>query len=90
MESMFRMSGGSEFQSLGAERLKARDPMVERRAGGMMRLREVADLRDRVGVLICMRSDRYEGARLGMALDVRRRVILIVNAVFNGKPVKLL
>ena len=64
MVSELRMSGGREFHSLGAERLNARDPMVERRAGGIMRLREVADLRDRVGVLMWMRSDRYEGARL--------------------------
>ena len=33
-EVMFRMTGGREFQSLGAERLKALLPMVVRRAEG--------------------------------------------------------
>ena len=35
--SVLRMSGGSEFQSLGAEQLKALLPMVLRRAGGTVR-----------------------------------------------------
>ena len=68
IDSMFLMSGGREFQRLGAERLKALAPMVDRRAGGMLRLMEEADLRERVGILVWMRSDRYEGARLWTAL----------------------
>ena len=55
---MFLMSGGREFQRRGAERLKALSPMVDSRAGGTVRLMEEADLRDRVGMLIWMRSDR--------------------------------
>jgi len=42
---MFLMSGLREFQRRGAERLKALDPMVDRRAGGTVRLMEEADLR---------------------------------------------
>ena len=37
MESVLRMSGGSAFQSRGAERLKALLPIVLRRAEGTMR-----------------------------------------------------
>ena len=55
---MFLMVGGREFQRRGAERLKALAPMVDRRAGGTVRLVEEADLRHRVGTLIWMRSDR--------------------------------
>ena len=69
------MSGGRLFQRRGAERLKDRAPMVDRRAGGTRRLMEEADLSDRVGVLIWMRSDRYGGARLCMALNVLRRIL---------------
>jgi len=61
---MFLMSGGREFQRRGAEQLKALDPMVDRRAEGTVRLMEEADLRDRVGMLIWRRWDRYGGARL--------------------------
>ena len=43
-ESEFLMSGGSEFQRRGAERLKALDPMVDSLNGGA--LKEM-DLRDR-------------------------------------------
>lgn len=46
------MSGGREFHRRGAEQLKARDPMVDRRIRGTIRLMEEVDLRDRVGVLI--------------------------------------
>ena len=66
-ESIFLMSGGREFQRRGAERLKALDPMVDRRAGGTVRLMEEADLRDRVGILMHRRAERYVGARLWMA-----------------------
>ena len=55
---MFRMSGGSEFQSLGAERLKALLPMVESRAEGTVRWMEEEDLRERVEVEVWRRSDR--------------------------------
>ena len=70
IESVFLRSGGSEFQRWGAERLKARAPMVERRADGTVRLREEAERRDRLGILIWRRSDRYGGARLWMDLNV--------------------
>ena len=57
-ESQFLMSGGSEFQSWGAERLKALLPMVLRRAGGTERWREEEDLREREGVAMWRRSER--------------------------------
>ena len=45
-----RRSGGSEFQSWGAERLKALPPIELRRAVGTVRWREEEDLRVRDGV----------------------------------------
>ena len=72
---MFLMSGGREFQRRGAERLKALDPMEDKRNEGTVRLMEEADLRDRVGVLMRRRSDRYGGERLWMALNVWRRIL---------------
>ena len=51
IESRFLISGGREFQRWGAERLKALEPMVDRRAGGTFRVMEEADLRDREGIL---------------------------------------
>lgn len=63
-ESVFLRSGGSEFQSWGAERLNARLPMVMRRAGGTDKCMEEEDLRARGGVVTWRRSDRYGGARL--------------------------
>ena len=49
---MLRISGGSEFQSLGAERLKALLPMVVSRAEGTERWMEEEDLRERVEVAV--------------------------------------
>ena len=72
---MLRISGGREFQRWGAERLKALDPIVVRRAGGTVRLMEEADLRGRPGVLMWRRSVRYGGVRLWMALNVSTRVL---------------
>ena len=57
-ESIFRMSGGREFQSLGAERLKALLPMVVSRAEGTVRWMEEEDRRERVEVAVWRRSDR--------------------------------
>ena len=57
-ESQFRRSGGREFQSWGAERLKALPPIVLRRARGTERWMEEEDLRERVGMVMCRRSDR--------------------------------
>ena len=54
----FRRSGGSEFQSWGAEQLKALPPMVLRRAGGTVRCREEEDLREQAGTAMWRRSDR--------------------------------
>ena len=68
-EVRFLRSGGREFQSWGAERLKALLPMVLRRAEVTVRWVEEEDLRERAGVAI-WRSDRYGGARLWMALKV--------------------
>lgn len=63
-EFVFLMSGGRLFHSRGAERLNAHAPMVDCRAGGVFRLIEEADMSDRVGVLIWMRSDRYGGGKV--------------------------
>ncbi len=57
-ESELRMSSGKEFQSRGAEQLKALPPMVLRRAGGTVRCREEKDLRERAGTAMWRRSDR--------------------------------
>ena len=84
-ESIFLMSGGRLFQRRGAERLKAGAPMVDRRAGGTCRLMEEADLSDRVGVLIWMRSDRYGGARLCMALNVLRRILYSIRCLIGSQ-----
>ena len=46
------MSGGSKFQSLGAERLKALLPMVVSRAERTVRWMEEEDLRERVEVAV--------------------------------------
>ena len=48
-ELIFLKSGGKEFQSWGAERLKALLPMVLRRAVGTARWMEKDDLREREG-----------------------------------------
>ena len=72
-KSIFRMSGGKEFQSLGAEGLKALHPMVLRRAGDTVRWMEEEDLSERAGMATCRRSDRNGGAREWMALKVNRR-----------------
>ena len=66
---MLQMSGGSEFQSWGAERLKTLHPIVLRRAGGTERRIE-EDLREREEVAMWRRLDRWGGARLWMALKV--------------------
>lgn len=53
------MSGESEFQSAGAERLKAL-----KRAGGTVKSMEEEDLREWEEVAMRRRSERYEGASL--------------------------
>ena len=50
MESECLMCGGREFQSLGAEQLKARAPMVLRRDVGMVSSPEEDERRLRGGV----------------------------------------
>ncbi len=57
-ELELQMSSGKEFQSRGAEQLKALPPMVLRRAGGTVRCREEEDLRERAGAAMWKRSDR--------------------------------
>ena len=75
---MFLMSGGSEFQSWGAERLNALLPMVLRRAEGTERWREEEDLREREEVAMERRSERYGGARLWIALNVYSRILNVI------------
>lgn len=62
-ELIFLRSGGKEFQSRGAEQLKALPPIVIRRAEGTEREREDEDLRHRDGRFICTKSERYGGER---------------------------
>ncbi|KAK5917773.1 hypothetical protein CgunFtcFv8_002589 [Champsocephalus gunnari] len=52
METDCRMRRGREFQSLGAEQLKARAPMVLRRELGMVRSPTEEERRVREGVLL--------------------------------------
>ena len=58
MESDCLMCGGREFQSLGAEQLKARAPMVLRRDVGMVSSPEEVERRVREGVYSRRRSQR--------------------------------
>ena len=74
-ELMLLSSGGKAFQRWGAERLKALCPMVMRLAEGTDSCTEEEDLREREGVGTWMRSDRYGGAKLWMALNDNRRTL---------------
>ena len=60
---MFLISGGSEFQRVGAETLKALSPKVRSLVRGVVSTPESEDLRFRGGVWMWRRSDRYWGAR---------------------------
>lgn len=60
---IFLKSGGREFQSRGAEQLKALLPMVTRRGEGTESEREEEDLRQRDGAVMLTRSERYGGER---------------------------
>ena len=70
---MFLRSGGSEFQSWGAERLKALLPIVLRRAEGTERWREEEDPREREGVAIWRRSERYGGGEVVDGLESEQK-----------------
>ena len=58
MESVCFMFGGREFQSLGAEQLKARAPMVLRRDVGMVSSPAEVERRVRGGLYSWRRSQR--------------------------------
>ena len=62
--SEVKMSGGREFQRLGAERLKALNPMVVRLADGVKSWMVEEDRRVREGVWVWISSARYDGTRL--------------------------
>ena len=62
--SEVRMSSGREFQRLGADRMKALDPMVVRLADGVKSWMVEEDRRVREDVWIWISSARYEGPRL--------------------------
>ena len=62
--SEVRMSSGREFQRLGADRMKALDPMVVRLADGVKSWMVEEDRRVREGVWVWISSARYDGARL--------------------------
>ena len=64
--SEVQMSGGREFQRLGADQLKALDPMVVRLADGAKSWIVEQDERVQEGVWIWIwiSSARYDGARL--------------------------
>jgi len=59
--------------------------MVDRRAGGTVRLMEEADLKDRVGILMHRRAERYVGARLWMALNVKRRILKLIRCLMGSQ-----
>lgn len=65
---------------LRAKRLKAQDPMVVMRAGGIVRLMEEDDLRVRQGVIMWRSSVRYGEQRIWRALKVRSRTKFIGKA----------
>ena len=58
------MSGGREFQRLGADRLKAPDPMVVRLADGVKSWMVEEDRTVREGGWIWISSAKYDGPRL--------------------------
>ena len=84
------MSGSSEFQSRGAERLKALLTMVTMRARGTERWTEEADLREREGVAMWRSSDRYGGEMYVMKGLECKQEDFEVNMEFDGEPVELL
>ena len=73
--SEVRMSSGREFQRLGADRMKALDPMVVRLADGVKSWMVEEDRRVREGVWIWVSSARYDGSKLGRILKVRSRIL---------------
>ena len=83
---MLRMSGGSEFQRLGAERLKALPPMVLRRAEGTKRWREEEDLSEREGMAMERKSDRYGGGEVVDGLECMEKY-LECHSESDRKPV---
>ena len=87
-ESQFRRSGGKEFHSWGAERLKALPPIVLRRTGGTERWMEEEDRRERVGMLMCRRSEVGRGEVVdGHECEQEE---FVVDTVSYGEPVELL
>ena len=58
------MSGGREFQRLGADQLRALDPMVVRLTDGTKSWMVGEDQRVQEGVWLWISSVRYDGARL--------------------------
>ena len=70
-----RKSSGREFQGLGADRLKAFDPMVVRLADGLKSCMVEEDQRVREGVWVWISSVRYDGARLCRILKERSRIL---------------
>lgn len=75
---MVRRSEGRELQSWGAERLKARLPMVTRLAEGTESWRVEEERSERAGVATWRRSDMYGGARLCSALNVMRSILKLI------------
>ena len=62
--SEVQMSGGIEFQRLGADQLQVLDPMVVRLADGATSWIVEEDRRVQEDVWIWISSARYDGARL--------------------------
>uniref|UniRef100_A0A8P4GFG9 Echinoderm microtubule-associated protein-like 4 n=1 Tax=Dicentrarchus labrax TaxID=13489 RepID=A0A8P4GFG9_DICLA len=95
LESRFLRCSGSEFQSWGAEQLKALLPMVTRRAGGTERWTEEADLREREGlsllasllVSVCL-SAVSEGNHIKMFMRGRPITMFIPSDVDNYEEVR--
>ena len=86
-ESQFRRSGGKEFHSWGAERLKALPPIVLRRAGGTERWMEEED---RTGGDVDVQEVRQVGR--GEVVDGHEceQEEFVVDTVSYGEPVELL
>jgi len=81
-----RILTGNEFQTLGAENQKARDPNVNLWRGTKSWW-ELDDRRYLLGSWCCRRSERYGGRAVYKALKV---MVASLNPSFNRKPVELL
>ena len=83
------MSGGSEFQSRWAERLKALLPIMTRRAGGTERWTEEADLREWEGVAMWRSSEKVRRGKVMEGVECKQEDFEVYTE-FDREPVELL